>query len=194
MLLAWWSVWSEVQTCIRPSWCHCHSLSLASVKSRLFVCVCVCVCVQFCAWNKLLMSWTPIATDRPIHRCIHPIRSTDAALSLHASFPLRSDIVDFDLPWLRIYAHSVHSNKKLCYLRRTARRAMSVRNLVNCRNKSYNKSPTNRSNIELDGYRWPTCSKQPRLVDCRSWLVCIFFGHFSTFAPGFPILYFQSSH
>ena len=32
----WWlSVWSEVQTCIWPSWCHCHSLSLASVKSRL---------------------------------------------------------------------------------------------------------------------------------------------------------------
>ena len=34
-LLAWLSVWSEVQTCISPSWCHCHSLSLASVKSRL---------------------------------------------------------------------------------------------------------------------------------------------------------------
>jgi len=32
-LLAWLSVWSEVQTCIWPSWCHCHSL--ASVKSRL---------------------------------------------------------------------------------------------------------------------------------------------------------------
>jgi len=33
----WWGagVWSEVQTCIWPSWCHCHSLSLASVKSRL---------------------------------------------------------------------------------------------------------------------------------------------------------------
>jgi len=29
------SVWSKVQTCIWPSWCHCHSLSLASVKSRL---------------------------------------------------------------------------------------------------------------------------------------------------------------
>ena len=27
--------WSEVQTCIWPSWCHCHSLSLASLKSRL---------------------------------------------------------------------------------------------------------------------------------------------------------------
>jgi len=57
------SVWSEVQTCIWPSWCHCHSLSLASVKSRLVLplwyrptrvvpekgplngCVCVCCCL-----------------------------------------------------------------------------------------------------------------------------------------------------
>ena len=29
------SVWSKVNTCMWPSWCHCHSLSLASVKSRL---------------------------------------------------------------------------------------------------------------------------------------------------------------
>ena len=34
-VLAWLSVWSEVQTCIWPSWCHCHSVSLASQKSRL---------------------------------------------------------------------------------------------------------------------------------------------------------------
>jgi len=34
-MLAWLFVWSEVQTCIWPSWCHCHSLSLASVKSSL---------------------------------------------------------------------------------------------------------------------------------------------------------------
>jgi len=34
-LLAWFSVWSEIQIYIWPSWCHCHSLSLASVKSRL---------------------------------------------------------------------------------------------------------------------------------------------------------------
>ena len=34
-VLAWLSVWSELQTCIWPSWCHCHSLSLASVKFRL---------------------------------------------------------------------------------------------------------------------------------------------------------------
>ena len=62
-VLAWLSVWSKVQTCIWPSWCHCHSLSLASVKSRLVLplwyrltwvipekgplnwCVCVCVCI-----------------------------------------------------------------------------------------------------------------------------------------------------
>jgi len=36
-VLAWLSVWSKVQTCIWPSWCHCHSLSLASVKSRLLL-------------------------------------------------------------------------------------------------------------------------------------------------------------
>ena len=66
-VLAWLSVWSEVQTCIWPSWCHCHSLSLASVKSRLILpfwywltrvvpekgplngCVCVCV---FCSTPK----------------------------------------------------------------------------------------------------------------------------------------------
>ena len=34
-VLALLSVWSEMQTCMWPSWCHCHSLSLASVKSRL---------------------------------------------------------------------------------------------------------------------------------------------------------------
>ena len=34
-VLAWLSVWSKVQTCLWPSWCHCHSLSLASVKSTL---------------------------------------------------------------------------------------------------------------------------------------------------------------
>ena len=63
-VLMWLSLWSEVQTCIRPSWCHCHSLSLASVRSRLVlpfwywltrvvpdrgplnVCVCVYVCVM----------------------------------------------------------------------------------------------------------------------------------------------------
>jgi len=62
-VLACLFVWSNVQICIWPSWCHCHSLSLASVKSRLVLpfwyrltrvvpdrgplngCVCVCVCM-----------------------------------------------------------------------------------------------------------------------------------------------------
>ena len=34
-VMAWLSIWREVQTCIWSSCCHCHSLSLASVKSRL---------------------------------------------------------------------------------------------------------------------------------------------------------------
>ena len=34
-VLAWLTVWSEMHTCIWPSWCLCHSMSLASVKSRL---------------------------------------------------------------------------------------------------------------------------------------------------------------
>ena len=33
-VLAWLSVWDEVQISIWSSWCHCHSLLLASVKSR----------------------------------------------------------------------------------------------------------------------------------------------------------------
>jgi len=63
VVLAWLSVWSKVQTCMWPSWCHCHSLSLTSVKSTLILpswyrltrvvpdsgplngCVCVCVCL-----------------------------------------------------------------------------------------------------------------------------------------------------
>ena len=72
-VLAWLSVWSEVQTCIWPSWCHCHSLSLAPVKSRLVlsfwyrltwvvsdkraikrVCVCVRACVRVYLWLYLM--------------------------------------------------------------------------------------------------------------------------------------------
>jgi len=34
-MLAWLSVWSEVQTCVWSRWCHCHLPSLASVKFSL---------------------------------------------------------------------------------------------------------------------------------------------------------------
>ena len=56
-VLAWLSVWSKVQTCIWPSWCHCHSLSLASVKSRL--------AVPF--WYWLI----PVVLDKgPLNQCV----------------------------------------------------------------------------------------------------------------------------
>jgi len=121
-VLAWLSVWSEVQTCIWPSWCHCHSLSLASVKSRLVLpfwyrltwvvpdkgplngCVCVC-------------SWKPNNTNcRPTKTCTK---------------------------------RSLIQNKKLRYRRVTARCVVSVEILPittqQCRNNLYNKSGTNRS-------------------------------------------------
>jgi len=34
-VLVWLFVWSDVQICIWPSWCHCHSLSLASEKIQI---------------------------------------------------------------------------------------------------------------------------------------------------------------
>jgi len=56
-VLAWLSVWSAVQTCIWPSWCHCHS-SLASVK---FTCVRACVCVCVCVCCYILWTVTGVA-------------------------------------------------------------------------------------------------------------------------------------
>jgi len=56
-VLAWFSVWSEVQTCIWCSWCHCHSLSLASVKSRLVL--------SF--WYRLIRV---VPDKRPLYGCV----------------------------------------------------------------------------------------------------------------------------
>ena len=56
-VLVWLSVWSEVQTCIWPSWCHCHSLSLASVKSRLV----------FPFWYRL--TWV-VLEKGPLNGCV----------------------------------------------------------------------------------------------------------------------------
>jgi len=60
-VLAWLSVWSEVQTCIWPSGCHCRSLSPASVKSRLV----------FPFWYRL----TRIVLDKgPLNVCVCVIK------------------------------------------------------------------------------------------------------------------------
>ena len=31
-VLAWLSLWSKVQTCLWPSWCHCHSMPLNATR------------------------------------------------------------------------------------------------------------------------------------------------------------------
>ena len=70
-VLVWLFVWSDVQICIWPSWCHCHSLSLSSVKSRLVLPfwywlawvvpdkgpLIGCVCVIPCCANKTQVNW-----------------------------------------------------------------------------------------------------------------------------------------
>ena len=74
-MLAWLSVWSEVQTCMRTSWCHCRSLSLASVKSRLVLpfwyrlkgplngCVCVTVYSDLTTFHKFKVLTITIRSD-----------------------------------------------------------------------------------------------------------------------------------
>ena len=87
-VLAWLSVCSEMQTCIRPSWCHCHSLSLAPVKSRLVlpfwywltrvvpdkgplnVCVCVFYGHNCISWHLQLRTG---ASARAKFYCLHAL-------------------------------------------------------------------------------------------------------------------------
>jgi len=38
-VLTWLSVWSDVQTCLCPSWCHCHSVSCLSNFQIGFTCL-----------------------------------------------------------------------------------------------------------------------------------------------------------
>jgi len=106
-VLAWLSVWSEVQTCIWLSWFHCHSLSLASVKSRLVLpfwyrltwvvpdkgplngCVCVCVYVRlasFVSWQRgtaRICCWAPRLLLSAGCACSN--RSVSPALRAHSS-------------------------------------------------------------------------------------------------------------
>ena len=66
----WWGagmvVWSKMQTCIWPSWCHCHSLSLASVKSTLVL--------VLLFWYRL----TRVVPDKgPLNGCVCACTTTD---------------------------------------------------------------------------------------------------------------------
>jgi len=71
-VLAWLSVWSEVQTCIWPSWCHCHSLSLASIISRLVL--------PF--WYRLTQV---VPEKRPLNRCVCVLYTVFFHHSQHSS-------------------------------------------------------------------------------------------------------------
>ena len=75
-VLALLSVWSEVQTCIQPSWCHCHTLSLAPVKSRLV----------WPFWYRL--TWV-VPDKGPLSRCILSFLFIDA---FHVTFDKISSI------------------------------------------------------------------------------------------------------
>ena len=114
-MLAWLSVWSEVQTCIWPSWCHCNSLSLASVKSRLVLPLwyrltwvvpdkgplngCVCVCTYWympmyaqsvtTLWkgigSTLMVKGVTVASEAAIHEFTPLPRSTDITTAAAAA-------------------------------------------------------------------------------------------------------------
>jgi len=90
-VLAWLSVWSEVQTCIWPNWCHCHSLSLTPVKSTLVL--------PF--WYQL--TWV-VPDKGPLNMCSSILYASPLILfsSLfltyllpYLSFPLRTDPLRF---------------------------------------------------------------------------------------------------
>ena len=77
-VLAWLSVWSEVQTCIWPSWCHCHSLSrlIFPFWYRLTLVVpdkgplngCVCVCVRLASYTICCRT---SCTANWLYECLH---------------------------------------------------------------------------------------------------------------------------
>ena len=125
-VLAWLSVWSEMQTCIWPSRCHCHSLSLASVKSRLgffplwyrltrvvpdkgplngCVCVCVCACACACVYRRYLFDITQLVILRCLcHISIDRLINRSADGSLDARMMLRA--------WWRSLLSYVHYWKR----------------------------------------------------------------------------------
>ena len=71
----WWGAgvvicWSEVQTCVWPSWCHFHSLSLASIKSRLVL--------LFWYW----LTWV-VPEKGPWNGCVCAVQSNPLNVILH---------------------------------------------------------------------------------------------------------------
>ena len=99
-------VCSEMQTCIRPSWCHCHSLYLASVKSRLLLpfwywltrvvpekgplngCVCMCIIrLHYYANHKM---WPIITMFHGLCLLVTPVCPTKMAEPIEMLFGMRT--------------------------------------------------------------------------------------------------------
>jgi len=118
-VLAWLSVWSEVQTCIWPSWRHCHSLSLASVKFRLilpfwywltrvvpekWVCVPVTQLTVSKYWRNSQQELQPVKCAHPFLTYYQTTEESDAALSVtafwrHREWKCTDTIGTVPVPW-----------------------------------------------------------------------------------------------
>ena len=114
-VLAWLSVWSEVQTCICSSWCHCHSLSLASVKSRLVL--------PF--WYRL--TWVE-PEKRPLNGCVCAYYNQIFMVALLNQLPIQG-------LWKSIHTFLGYSCQK-----QTKQTGMKILHLSTCegRNESVN--------------------------------------------------------
>jgi len=92
-VLSWLSVWSEVQTCIQPSWWHCHSLPLASVESRLVL--------PF--WYRL----TLVVPDKgPLNGCMCYVTVDSSS----ATFITRPNLAQFTLKWETTVIHGIRKS------------------------------------------------------------------------------------
>jgi len=98
-VLAWLSVWSEVQTCIWSGWCHCHSLSCFSKIP--IVCVCVRACVCYSLGSSHYMSYVCVYT-----RC----RGTTATQTLWAWLCLMNHVLSsqIHMSWISSYDLSLN--------------------------------------------------------------------------------------
>ena len=114
-MLAWLAVWSDVQTCIQPSWCHCHSRFLASVKCRLVL--------PF--WYQL----TRVVPDKgPLNGCMYGEK--DQIMPVHINAVKSGYVVYFDIIiWSNRQTHRSVTITTLSRTTMTRQEFASVRNL-----------------------------------------------------------------
>ena len=90
-VLAWLSLWSKVQTCIWPSWCHCHLLSLAHVESRLVL--------PF--WYQL--TWV-LLEKGPLNGCVFALSALTLLVGRQEGHPACKILSGGVLAWLSVWS------------------------------------------------------------------------------------------